>query len=70
MLVFAQMTGWRIGVILSLRWEDVDLAEGTALLRYSDNKGKRDAKVGLHPVVVDHLETIRGFGKLVFEWPH
>jgi hypothetical protein len=63
------MTGWRIGQILSLRWEDVSLDKGTALTRAEDNKGRRDALVPLHPVIVDHLRKIIDFGRLVFAWP-
>jgi integrase len=70
LLVFAYMTGWRIGEILSLRWEDVSLDNGTALTRWEDNKGRRDALVPLHPVVVDHLRRVVDFGRLVFLWPH
>lgn len=70
LLTFAYMTGWRISELLSLRWEDVDLDARTALTRHSDNKGGRDELVPLHPVVVEHLERIRGFGRLVFPWPH
>lgn len=33
-------------------------------------KGKRDARVDQHPVVLDHLKGIAGFGPLVFDWPH
>jgi integrase len=43
--------------------------EGTAFSRHEDNKGKRDQLVQLHPIVVDHLERIRGFSPLVFSWP-
>jgi len=68
LLVMAQMTGWRIGEMLSLRWQDVDLDAGFAITRHHDNKGHRDEKVPLHPVVVDHLRSIRAFDDLVFRW--
>jgi integrase len=70
LLVFAQMTGWRIGEILALEWADVDLAAGTAITRSGDNKGKRSEVVGLHPVVVDHLRPLKGFHESVFPWEH
>jgi integrase len=68
LLVMAYMTGWRIGELLSLRREDVDLDAGHALTRYRDNKGKRDAKIHLHPVVITHLRKLAGFGPVVFPW--
>lgn len=69
LLMMAYMTGWRISALLALRWADVDLAEGTALSRAEDNKGKRDAKVPLHPVVVEHLQKLEAsFDTHVFPW--
>jgi integrase len=68
LLVFAQMTGWRIGEILSLEWSDVNLDTGTAVTRAAANKGKRDSVVGLHPVVVDHLRPLKAFHPNVFPW--
>lgn len=70
LVVFGYMTGWRIGAMLALRREDMDLDAGTAISRAEDNKGKRDALPPLHPVVVDHLRRIVGFHPLVFRWPH
>ena len=67
-LVFAYMTGWRIGEILALRKEDVDLDTGTAFTRYEDNKGKRDAQVKLHPILVEHLRKIPSFDTVIFPW--
>lgn len=70
LLVTAYMTGWRIGSILSLRWDDVDLDAGTALSRAADNKGKRDQLTPLHPVIVDHLRRLASFSPVVFPWQH
>lgn len=70
LLVTAYMTGWRIGALLALRREDLDLTTGTAISRHEDNKGKRDAKVKLHSVVVEHLKKLPGFDPLVFSWHH
>ena len=69
-LIFASMTGWRVSEILKLQREDLDLKEGYAITRAGDNKGKKTVKVPLHPLIVDHMETIKGFGPEVFPWPH
>jgi integrase len=66
LLVMAYLTGWRIGSLLALRREDVDLDGAMAISRAADNKGKRDQKIPLHPVVVEHLKKLAGFGPLVF----
>jgi integrase len=70
LLVFAQMTGWRIGEMLALQWDDVDLDKGQAITRASDNKGKRSEIAPLHPVVIEHLKKIRAFHPNVFPWEH
>jgi integrase len=70
LLVAAYMTGWRISSLLALRWEDVDLDRCTALSRAADNKGKRDQKTPLHPLVIEHITKLRGFSPHVFNWPH
>ncbi|HEV8066220.1 MAG TPA: tyrosine-type recombinase/integrase [Planctomycetaceae bacterium] len=74
LLMFGYMTGWRIGQILALKWADVDLKAKTALSRAEDNKGKRDCRIPLHDVVVEHLKRMEG-GRLasgpsprVFGW--
>jgi integrase len=68
LLVAAYMTGWRIGALLALLWEDVDLDEGCIITRAEHNKGKRDAKVIVHPLVVDHLRKLVAFHRTVFPW--
>jgi integrase len=70
LLMFAYMTGWRIGAMLALRREDVNLDEGTAISLAADNKGKRDQRIILHPVVVDHLRRLPGFSPVYFPWTH
>ena len=70
LLTFLYMTGWRISEPLALLWNDVSLDDGTAVTRWDDNKGKRDERVPLHPIVVEHLRKIVDFGKMVFYWPH
>lgn len=69
LLVMAYMTGWRIGSLLAVRWDDVDLDAGTVLSRAEHNKGKRDQLVPLHPLVIEHLRKLRSFSPLVFPWP-
>jgi len=68
LLVMAYMTGWRIGELLALSREDLDLVAGEAITRADDNKGKRDEKIKLHPVVVAHLSKLKGFTPKVFPW--
>jgi len=70
LLAMAYMTGWRIGDILALRRDQLDLDAGTAVSLAEDNKGKRDERVSLHPSVVEHLRRLAGFGPTVFAWNH
>jgi integrase len=70
LVVMAYMTGWRIGDLLGLRREDLNLEEGWAITRADRNKGKRDDRVKLHPVVVAHLKKLGGFTPTVFPWNH
>lgn len=70
LIVMAYMTGWRISEILALRREDLDLEAGTAITWHEDNKGKRDEKVKLHAVIVEHLKKLPGFDPFVFPWDH
>lgn len=70
LLVMAYMTGWRISELLALRREDVDLNARTAITWAEDNKGKRDDKVKLHPVVVEHLHKLVSFDPHIFPWNH
>jgi integrase len=70
LLTMAYMTGWRIGECLSVRRDDIDLEAGTAITRAKDNKGKRDAVLPLHPVVIEHLSSLGAFSPLMFPWPH
>jgi integrase len=69
LLMVAYMTGWRIGSLLAMRWADVDLEAGTALSRADDNKGGRDQRIDLHPVVIEHLRKLESFKVHVFDWP-
>jgi integrase len=72
-LVVGYMTGWRLGQLLDLKWVDIDLKAGTAVTMADavGNKGNRDQKVPLHPIVVEHLERITGSGcENVFPWDY
>src|SRR5262249_52769822 len=68
LLVMGYMTGWRISELLALRKDDLDLQGGIAITRAEDNKGKRDERVKLHPVVVEHLQKVRTFDTHVLPW--
>jgi integrase len=70
LLVMGYMTGWRIGDMLGLRRENLDLDAGTARSMASDNKGKREELVKLHPVVIEHLRKLTFFDPHVFPWNH
>jgi integrase len=73
LLVTGYMTGWRIGDMLGLRREDVDLDAGTAVIRWETegNKGRRDELVKLHPVVIEHWrKVVVGFDPCVLPWNH
>jgi integrase len=76
LLVMGYMTGWRIGDMIALRRDRLDLEAGTAVSLAEDNKGKRDELVKLHPVVVEHLRRLEGarlagpLASLVFPWNH
>src|SRR5262249_38053373 len=65
LLTLAYMTGWRISDMLALRREDLDLKGGYPIPRAVDNKGGREDRVKLHPVVVEHLERLASFETLV-----
>jgi integrase len=70
LMVMGYMTGWRIADMLALRRDRLDLDAGTAVSLAEGNRGKRDELVKLHPVVIDHLRKLTGFGPVVFPWNH
>jgi integrase len=70
LLIFGYMTGWRIGSMLALRWEDVDLDSSKVVSRYEDNKGRRDQAVPVHELIVQHLQRLKSFQPRVFPWFH
>src|SRR5262249_14247239 len=61
---------WRIGALLALRREHVNLDAATAFSQAADNKGKRDQLVPLHPIVVAHLRRLPCLAPLIFPWNH
>ena len=69
-LVFQFMTGWRVSEPLKLLRTDLDLKSGCAITRSGDNKASKEARVPLHPVVVEHLNRIQGDNPEVFHWPN
>jgi integrase len=62
------MTGWRIGELLAFRREDLNVKKGLAIIWHEDNKGKRDERINLHPIVLEHIAKLKGFGVTVFTW--
>lgn len=66
--VTAYMTGLRVGELLAIRTEDLNLDRGELITRWDDTKADRDEVIPLHPVVVEHLKTIVGADPLVFPW--
>jgi integrase len=68
LIVTAYMTGLRINELLSIRSSDVDLDSGNLITRAKDNKGRRDERLPLHPVVIEHLRVLRGFHRWLFHW--
>ncbi|WP_397569068.1 tyrosine-type recombinase/integrase [Schlesneria sp. T3-172] len=71
LIVTAYMTGWRIGQLMALKWEDIDLEAGTAVTRAEvrGNKGKREERIPLHPLVLSHISQLAGtFDSHVFPW--
>jgi integrase len=64
------MTGLRIGEILAIKRQDLNLDSGQLITRASDNKGNRDEALPLHPVVVNHLQRVVSDHGSLFRWPH
>lgn len=68
LLQFLLLTGVRISEALSLRWQDVRLAEGTAWVRYSKNGDPRTVR--LHTSLIEALEAHGRQGERVFNLRH
>jgi integrase len=69
LIVAAFMTGLRIKELMAMRLEDIDFERGTVITRAGDNKGKRDAMLPLHPVVVEHLRRLGTANNCPLTWP-
>ena len=67
-LTFTYLTGWRKSEPLQLLRSDVDLKNGSAITRAEHNKGGRDERVPLHPLVIELLREIPGFTAEMFPW--
>ena len=70
LLVTLYMVGWRVMAVLALKRCDVDFERGMALTHAEDTKGKRDQRVPIHPVVLEHWARLSGFTAELFPWPH
>jgi integrase len=63
------MTGMRISEMMELRWVNCDLKTGSITIDADENKGRREARIPLHDVVVLHLGTLFQFdSEKVFDW--
>lgn len=71
LLQFIWFTGWRINQILTLERGDIDLDAATILTPASRNKGRRDVRCGLHPLLVADLQRLMvAFTNRLFDFPH
>ena len=68
LVVMGYMTGWRISDMLGLRRDDLDLQVGEAVTRARINKGKRDERVKLHPVVVERAFQASWIAQEAAKW--
>lgn len=70
LLVFAFYTGLRRGTIFGLEWTDLDEARKVMTIPGDRMKAGRDHVVPVNAIVLDHLNTIKGNGRLLFAWPY
>lgn len=64
-------TSERIGAIVSLRWQDVDLKDGWVLCRAENRKGGRqDRLYRISKETIAALKSIKKAPGLCFPWPH
>ncbi len=64
------MTGLRINELLAIRREDIDFDCGMLITRADDNKGNRDERVPLHPIVIEHFRSLGANARHPLGWPH
>lgn len=69
LLAMAWVTGMRIGALLALRWEDVDLDRRVVWSRGKDNKAKRDMPHDIG-VAEEFLRELPADDPRVFPWNH
>ncbi len=69
LMVLGFMSGMRRDEMLLLKWDDCYLDESYVQLWADGTKGRRDERIPLHPIVVEHLRRIQDLGVLVFDWP-
>jgi integrase len=70
LVVTAYMTGLRIGEILAIKTEDLNLEKGELIMRWDDTKADREEVIPLNIVVIEHIQSIVGNDPLVFPWNH
>ncbi len=70
LVVTAYMTGLRIGEILAIKTEDLNLEKGELIMRWDDTKADRAEVIPLNIVVIEHIQSIVGNDHLVFPWKH
>jgi len=70
LILTALMTGMRIKELLTVFREDVDLEAGQIRLAAPNTKAKRADRVPIHPVLVEHLASLKDFNRMMFNWPY
>ena len=64
-------TGERIGAVMELTWENVDMSAGWLTIPAEVRKGRtRDIVARLHPETVARLDALRPRGQKIFPWPY
>ena len=63
-ITFAYHTGWRRSEILDLRWNQVDLKEGTVRLEPGDTKNDEGRTIYMEPDLLDMMRELHGKRRL------
>jgi integrase len=66
----AYLTGMRIGELLALRWEDVDLVAKELVTRWNNTKTDRDEVIPLPKAVIEQFQILKRHSPFVFPWHH